>query len=283
MGYGGYSTVTRSLRSSSLGYDTKTAGEIFSARNINNAMSPHGIEVRESRDSDEHPNSVPLVLALDVTGSMGPIPHFLVKEGLPKMMEKIINAGVPDPQVLFLGIGDHACDSAPLQVGQFESSDALLDHWLTKLYLEGGGGGNNGESYLLAWFFASKYVKADHIEKRHKKGIIITIGDEPTLGKLPAKAQKKLMGDKGKYEDLTAAHLLKDAQKKFECFHLHLLQGSAGMRKDVKEGWTKLMGDNVLFIQNKESVAQLIADKVVQVVKDQKATLPPTRFDDLVS
>ena len=69
-------------------------------------------------------------------------------------MDKIIQSGIKDPQVLFLAIGDHECDTSPLQVGQFESSDELLEHWLTHVWLEGGGGGNRGESYALAWHFA---------------------------------------------------------------------------------------------------------------------------------
>jgi hypothetical protein len=157
MGHGGYSSDDRYTRAVSSGFYKKSTREIFKQRNINNGMNPHGVTLRESRDSDEHPNSVPIIIALDETGSMGTVPHFLVKDGLPNMMDKIIKAGVADPQVLFLGIGDHECDEAPLQVGQFESSDELLDKWLTDIYLEGRGGGNYGESYLLAWFFADSF------------------------------------------------------------------------------------------------------------------------------
>lgn len=270
MGHGSYSYSDRMLRSSVLGYDTKKSTEIFKQRSINNAMNPHGVTLRESRDSKDHPNSVPIIIALDETGSMGTIPHFLVKEGLPALMDKIIKAGVADPQVLFLGIGDHECDRSPLQVGQFESSDELLDKWLTDLYLEGNGGGNSGESYLLAWFFASKYTETDHFKKRGKKGILFTIGDEPTLKTLPARVQKELMGP-GQYSDLTAAELLDKAREQYEVFHLHILQGSAGPRS--KDGWIQLMGDNVLFIQRREDVAQIIADKVVEVVKTQGKTV----------
>jgi len=266
MGHGTYSYSDRMVRSTSLGYDTKKSTEIFKQRSINNAMSPNGVTLRESRDSKDHPNSIPVIIALDETGSMGTIPHFLVKEGLPALMDKIIKAGVADPQVLFLGIGDHECDRSPLQVGQFESSDELLDKWLTDLYLEGNGGGNSGESYLLAWFFASQYTETDHFKKRGKKGILFTIGDEPTLKTLPAKVQKELMGP-GQYSDVTAAELLDKAREQYEVFHLHLLQGSAGPRS--KDGWIQLMGDNVLFIQRREDVAQIIADKVVEVTRAQ--------------
>lgn len=268
MGHGSYSYDSRMLRASVQGFDTKKASEIFKQRNINSAMNPHGVTLRESRDSKDHPNSIPIIIALDETGSMGTIPHFLVKEGLPALMDKIIKAGVADPQVLFLGIGDHECDNSPLQVGQFESSDELLDKWLTDLYIEGNGGGNGGESYLLAWFFASRYTETDHFVKRGKKGILFTIGDEPTLKTLPASVQKELMG-KGQYSDLTASELLDKAREQYEVFHLHLLQGSAGPRS--KDGWIQLMGDNVLFVQRREDVAQIIADKVVEVVKAQNA------------
>jgi hypothetical protein len=256
-----------------LGYHTKTAGEIFTERSINNAMDPCGVTLRESRDSEEHPNSVPVVLALDVTGSMGSIPHFLVKQGLPDMMDKIIKDGVPDPQVLFLGIGDHEVDKAPLQVGQFESSDELLDHWLTKLYIESGGGANEGESYHLAWMFAGRYTETDRFEKRGKKGILFTVGDEPVLRGIPSHAQKKIMGD-GQYEETSSAVFLDKAREKYEVFHLHIMEGSNGRRKDVQDGWKQLLGDHVIFVQHKEDVAQIIADKVLEVVSAQDGTTP---------
>jgi hypothetical protein len=263
MGGGTYSLASRSIRADNMGYATKSASEIFQQKNINNAMDPNGIVVREARDSKEHPNSLPIILALDVTGSMGSIPHFLVKNGLPTMMDTIIKAGVPDPQVLFMGIGDHEWDQAPLQVGQFESSDELLDKWLTDLWIEGNGGGNNGESYLLAWFFASRYTITDSLEKRDKKGILVTIGDEPTLKELPAKAQKHIMGD-GQYSNITAAELLDKAREKYDVYHLHLNQGSNGTRQDVKDGWKQLMGDNVIYVQRREEVAQIISDLVTE-------------------
>jgi hypothetical protein len=269
MGHGSYSYSDRLDRAHKSGFHTKSAGEIFRQRSVNNAMSPNGVTLRESRDSAEHPNSIPVILALDVTGSMGSIPHFLVKEGLPALMDRIIKAGLPDPQVLFLGVGDHECDRAPLQVGQFESSDPLLDEWLTKLWIEGGGGGNLGESYLLAWFFASRYTSTDHHEKRGKKGVLFTIGDEPTLRNLPASVQRNLMGD-GQYSDMSAAELLEKAREKYEVFHLHLIQGSNGNNQGVKDGWTQLMGDHVLFVQRKEEVAQIIADKVLEVISAQQ-------------
>lgn len=142
-----YSNSNRTLRAESLGYHKKSVNEIFvqnQKRMIHEQMEPSKVFIRESRDSDNHPNSLPIIIALDLTGSMGRIPHDLVKDGLPKIMGGIIQNGIPDPQVLFLGVGDHECDKAPLQVGQFESGDEELDLWLTRTYIEGGGGGNGG-------------------------------------------------------------------------------------------------------------------------------------------
>jgi len=270
MGHHSYSSVTRSARSEKLGYATKSAQEIFTARSMNNAMDPNGVTLRESRDSAEHPDSVPIILALDVTGSMGSIPHFLVKEGLPHMMEKIMAGGVKDPQVLFMGIGDHECgDRAPLQIGQFESGDGELDHWLTTIYLEGGGGGNDGESYHLAWMFGGRYTAHDRMDKRKKKGILFTIGDEHVLPNIPAHAQQKIMGP-GQYSDTTNTELLDRARKLYDVYHLHLKQGTNGMRQDVQDGWKQLLGsDNVVLVERREDVAQFIADKVLEVMGGQ--------------
>ena len=150
MGGGTYSHSAREERSAFMGYATNSLYENFKSKAVTHEMKTVGLDFRESRDSEEHPTSVAIIVALDVTGSMGSVPQHLVVDGLPAMMDKIIKTGLADPQVLFMGIGDHECDRSPLQVGQFESSDELLDKWLTDTYLEGGGGGNRGESYMLA-------------------------------------------------------------------------------------------------------------------------------------
>ena len=87
-------------RARKMGYASKSAGEIFTQnakRKAHESMNPNGITFREARDSEVHPNTVPIFLGLDVTGSMGHIPHELIKDGLPKLMGGIIQGGVPDP------------------------------------------------------------------------------------------------------------------------------------------------------------------------------------------
>ncbi len=263
MGSGSYSFERRSAREEDLGYKTKSTHEIFKQRSINNAMNPYGIVVRESRDSKEHPKSLAIILALDVTGSMGTIPHFLVKEGLPNIMENIINGGINDPQILFLAIGDHECDNSPLQVAQFESSDELLDKWLTDVYLEGGGGGNAGESYLLAWYFAGFHTSIDCYEKRGEKGFLFTIGDEPTLKYIPKRSLQIIMGD-GQYDEFSANMLLEKASEKYHCFHLHIKQTGAGSRQETMDGWKQLMGDRLILVDNKNDVSRIISETITK-------------------
>jgi len=280
MGDGKYSSLSRSVRADALGYTTKAAHEIFQQRSINNAMNPHGIVIRESRDSAEHPNSVSIILALDVTGSMGTIPHFLVKEGLPHIMERIIQGGILDPQVLFLAVGDHECDQSPLQVAQFESSDELLDKWLTDVWLEGGGGGNAGESYFLAWYFAGFHTSIDCHEKRGKKGFLFTIGDEPTLKRIPKSALKHIMGE-GQYEDFTDAFLLEKAREKYHCFHLHIKQTGAGSRQETINGWKQLMGDDLIVVEDKNDVAKIIANKILEMQSTTATTVLEEKSEEV--
>lgn len=141
MGGGSYSYYNASMRSHSLRSSSVSREEIFRNRCMNEEMDIKG-KTRESCDSEEHPESFPVIIALDVTGSMGMVPEKLVKEGFPEIMKKLMDEGIDNPQVCFVGIGDFTCDNAPIQVGQFESSDELTEKWLTSLFLEGGGGGN---------------------------------------------------------------------------------------------------------------------------------------------
>ncbi|CAK8714790.1 von Willebrand factor type A domain-containing protein [Candidatus Electrothrix laxa] len=265
MGMGSYSLDNRAARSEAEGYSSRSLREIFSQRNINRAMNPNGVKLRESRDSEEHPESVAIILGLDVTGSMGSIPYHLVQEGLPKIMGRIIQSGTKDPQLMFLALGDHEYDQSPLQVGQFESSDELLDKWLTNVYLEGGGGGNTGESYLLAWYFAAFHTSTDCFEKRKKKGFLFTIGDEPTLPDIPANDLRIIMGD-GQYASYQAATLLDKARESYHVYHLHIKQTYAGNMQETMDGWKQLLGDHLIILENHEEVSTVIPEIIADVI-----------------
>jgi len=273
MGYTFYSSHDRSLRASSLGYHTKSTHEIFKQREINNAMSPFNVGIRESRDSDEHPESLAIIIALDVTGSMGSVPHFLVKDGLPNIMEKIMKSGIPDPQILFLGIGDHEVDSAPLQVGQFESGDELLDKWLTDVWLEGGGGGNAGESYFLAWYFAAYHTSIDCFEKRKQKGFLFTIGDEPVLRNITSRELKHIMGD-GQFENFSASQLYDKAREMYNVFHINIAETSSGSRLMVMDGWKQLLSDNLKIAERRNMVSDIIADTIISHMRGNTMASP---------
>ena len=263
MGGGLYSTSSQTFRALAMDYATAPISQTFKSRSINNAMNPKGIVVRESRDNAEHPNSLAVIFGLDVTGSMGKVPHNLVKDGLPTIMQSFIDGGILDPQVLFLGIGDHECDDSPLQVGQFESSDELLDKWLTDIFLEGGGGGNAGESYHLAWYFAAQHTAIDCLEKRAIKGFLFTIGDEPVLDELRDSQIKSIMGE-GQYKNWSAQELLTAAREKYNVYHIHIAETMAGRRQETIEGWTRLIGaPNLLIANSYNDVANLISTTVI--------------------
>jgi hypothetical protein len=273
MGGGFYCTEDRQERATKASFLTNSIHENFKERSLNLAMNPYGISVRESRDSIEHPNSLSIILGLDVTGSMGSIPQFMVKNGLPHFMEDIISNGIDDPQVLFVGIGDHECDNAPLQVGQFESSDKLLDAWLTKLFLEGGGGGNDGESYLLAWYFALRHVEMDCLKKRNQKGFLFTIGDEKTLKSISRNNLQSIMG-KGEYKDMTSLELLDKAKEKFHIYHLHIKEGYNGNNQSIIDDWRQILRDNLIIVENKNDVSNIMAKIIISHSKQQNKILP---------
>ncbi len=262
MGGGFYSLASRSTRATSSGYYTKSANEIFS-HSMKESMNPKNAKLRESRDSTDNPKSLAIIVALDLTGSMGHIPHDLVKDGLPTMVDTMLQKKVVSPQILFLGIGDHECDRAPLQVGQFETSDELMDKWLTDIWIEFGGGGNTGESYLLAWYFAAYHTATDCFEKRGQKGFLFTIGDEATLKTLPTHALDNIMG-LGQYQNFTAEGLLKEAQKKYNVFHIHVTETGAGRDERAQQSWKQLIGQNVIFVNDFKDIPITIADLVAK-------------------
>jgi len=254
---------------------TKTRDEIFTSRSLKSHLDPKTIKVRESRDSDLNPNSKAIILAFDVTGSMGHIPEYFVKEGLGKAMTDIFNRkSVVDPHVMAMAIGDVEYDEAPLQVGQFEA-DLRIAQQLSDFWLESGGGGNNYESYILAWYFAAMKTSIDCFEKRKKKGYLFTIGDEELTPVLSKANIERFVGDKPQ-SDLTAGELFKMVSTYYHIFHIVVEQGSHASAEldSVLKSWRTVLGQQVLRLSDYTKLSEVIISAIeVNEGRDKKEVI----------
>jgi hypothetical protein len=260
MGGGSYSYIASSSRGAA--YKKSSVDQTFSSTKLDDEMNICG-KIRESRDSSEHPESFPIIIGLDETGSMSSIPYYLITEAFPDIMKRILEEGVKDPQVCFLGIGDFHYDDAPIQAGQFETSDLLLDKWLRKVYLEGGGGGNAGEDYHLAWYFAARHTVTDSYTKRGKKGILITIGDESCNPDLDQTTILRQFGDTTK--STTSKEILEEARKSWNVIHINITHGYSSENVKASKFWEMLMGDDgVIHTDSKNKIGEIISDVILR-------------------
>ncbi len=138
--------------SSGGGYSADASSNVGKTSSINPGLNP-------TRWKDEKlvcDKGDPVVFALDVTGSMGNWTK-IIYDKMPMfygqiMMQKYLE----DPAISFCAIGDAVTDNAPLQVSEFGQGKEI-DQLISKMYLEGGGGGNQHESYELGAYFYSRH------------------------------------------------------------------------------------------------------------------------------
>ncbi len=251
-----YSAVTKCATVDSLGrLDTHMSNqEMFKARSVDSDLSPLNV-MRECCDTEEHPNTLPVILALDVTGSMGPAAVEVAKT-LNVIMTKLYDK-VTDVEFAIMGIGDVYCDRGPIQISQFESDVRVAEH-LDKLWFEFGGGGNLSESYSAAWYMGFRHCKLD-CWKRGKKGIIITMGDERCDPAIPGEKLGRITGD-NLQGDVESKDLYKEAVEKFDIYHIQIDHSTDWDRDGIIESW-KFLGDNF-----KTCTMDNIADTIVEII-----------------
>lgn len=253
MGYGSYSHSAHQALTSNRA--ALSRNEVFAQRGCHAMMDPKGLTVRESRDSAEHPNSLGVVFALDVTGSMGNIPELLARQELPTFMKLLTDCHIPDPQVMFMAIGDANSDGAPLQVGQFETTAELMDQWLTWSYLEGGGGGTGSESYELAFYVLAQHTDMDCWVKRKKRGYLFMTGDELPYPDVSRHQIEALIGEKLD-EDIPLEEVVAAAA---ETYHLFFLIPDLQRRQRCEARWRQVLGDHVICMESHEDTCAVAA------------------------
>lgn len=253
MGYGNYSHEAHEALLH--GRKVLPSQQVFQQRRCHPLMDPKGVRLRESLDSADHPQSLGVVFALDVTGSMGDIPRLLATEQLPKFMKVLDGCKVPDPQLLFLAVGDATSDRSPLQVGQFESTAELMDQWLTWCHLEGGGGGSGEESYELALYFLALHTRMDCWTKRQKRGYLFMTGDEKPYPILSRHVVETVTGDRLD-DDLKVEEVVAELQKTFIPF---FIIPDHDRRGGCERAWRDLLGDHVLCMESPADICFVTA------------------------
>lgn len=249
-------------------YDADThrvSGQVYHKSSLDDSLNPRMFSIRECVNSDEHPNTIPIILALDVTGSMG---RSCVEtaEALGVIMNDLYKK-YKDIEFCVMGIGDLAYDEAPIQMSQFES-DVRIAEALDKIYMEHGGGGNAYESYTAAWYMALRRTSLDRIAKQGKKGIIITMGDEPLNPYLP-QSQLNYAIKGSEQGDIDTEKLYAEVSEKFDVYHIAVNDSGncyARYSARIKDSFGKILGQRL-----KVSTVNELANAITECIDDSLA------------
>ena len=220
MGYGSYRASDWAKLKSSRGISASSnADQIFRDNSLQEKYDPRFINVRESRDSEDSPESTPIIIAFDVTGSMGYLAAEIAKNSLDRTITELYDKQpVTNPHVMCAAITSPDWEGS-LQVTQFEADIRVFEQLLD---LKIGFGGNRYSYDSLIWYFAAKHTSIDSYEKHGRKGFLFVLGDEicgaESGEKLTQDQISGIFNDQSK--DLSLRNLLYLASEKYEIFHI---------------------------------------------------------------
>lgn len=281
--YNAYTTLTKGMDSNTYSNARLSVQDNFKARKLDGVLNPYNV-MRECCDSEEHPNSFPVILALDVTGSMGSAAN-RVAQKLNEIMTNLYSDNeVKDVEFCTMAIGDLAYDDAPIQISQFES-DVRIAEQLDKVYFEGGGGGNSYESYTAAWYMGVKHCVLD-AWNRGRKGVIITMGDELPNPYLPKNELKKAVGD-NLQGDVETNDLLPEVLEKYDVFHISVDDHASNYRwhnahDGLDKAWSELLGKDHYFVANLDNLANIIVKIIKSCYNEEIVAIPAASSSDEV-
>lgn len=197
-------------------------------------------------------SEAPLVIACDVTGSMGAWPAtifsklpYLELEGKEYLGETM--------EISFAAVGDIHGDNYPLQVREFVNG-TKLEQELKALVVEGGGGGSSEESYDVA---AKYYTENVEMPNAVRKPIFIFIGDEGLYSNLTvADAEKHAKVKMEKNIDIK--HIIEDLKKRYSVYVVRKSY-SPVMEREIQAQWEELLGgDHICPLQDAGRVVDVI-------------------------
>lgn len=256
----GYSSSSKGF--SSGGTSSDSAKSALGGSRADPSTSPMNRTIKSSKKS-------PIIIVLDVTGSNIEFAR-IVYDKAPMLYGQIEQQGyLKDFDICFVATGDAMCDDAPLQVCDFQSGIAL-DEQLKKLFLEGGGGGQQTETYELAVHFLNRYCEMPNA----KNPMLFIIGDEAPYPELEPQMTEEILG-KSTGETLRTKAIFAEMFKKFKGNAFFLQNPYCGDKRDVRntnlirQEWIDYMGstntEKIIPIHEEKSVVDVILGTIAMV------------------
>ena len=176
-----YSSSSSGAWSGNFGSDASK--KAFRGTTLDESMFPYGRTLRANC-------RVPILVMLDVTGSNIDFAR-IVYDKMPMFFGQIEQQNyLDDFEIAVCAVGDAYSDKYPLQIPEF-GKGIEIDSWLTKLVLEGGGGGQKRESYELAAYYLAK-----HFEFRDDaEPIVFFIADESPYAQVSDSQVRNIVAD----------------------------------------------------------------------------------------
>eukprot|EP01065_Artemidia_motanka_P013024 TRINITY_DN17183_c0_g1_i2.p1 TRINITY_DN17183_c0_g1~~TRINITY_DN17183_c0_g1_i2.p1 ORF type:complete len:424 (+),score=118.30 TRINITY_DN17183_c0_g1_i2:96-1274(+) len=204
----------------------------------------------------------PIVIAVDVTGSMGDWSKIMYDK-LPMFFGQLVMQGyVQNPAISFAGVGDAYTDTAPLQVGKF-AQGAGIDAVISKLFLEGGGGGQNYETYELAAYFYARRCLLGLPEGR--RGYMFFTGDEGFYPAVNEGHIRKWVGEEAG-GDVPTSQVLRELRQKYHVFLLHKTFFDVETNAKLVAQWQEELGESrVLEVPEAKAVVDVMLGAIALV------------------
>ena len=179
----------------------------------------------------------PLIVAVDVTGSMASWP-FEIFDRLP-LMYNTLSQYRDDLEICFAAIGDAGFDRWPLQVTSF-AGGFDLEQLLGSLYGEGGGG-DAPESYGLFAHWVNTHVE---VSNTSEAPFMIIFGDAPMHQNVPKNQINHYLGDQQR-RDVDAIDAWQQVCQTWNTWFLRRPTGKPGDSVDVQ--WGQAITEQKIF------------------------------------
>ncbi len=181
----------------------------------------------------------PLIIACDVTGSMGDWPATIFSK-LPYLDIEGKSYLGEDMEISFGAVGDVEFDKYPFQIRPF-SKGTDLEIQLKGLVIESGGGGNHYESYELAALYGARNIRTPNEAL------------SPLITKAHAAAVNVIL--EGTRIDTTA--VFEELKSKFAVYAIRKFAGVD--EAQIQKQWVELLGeDHIAALQDASRVVDVI-------------------------